>query len=555
MSVCMEAGEIPRLRLLGLELVLLAVSSLLCFSRLDCPLQEPEETRYAEIPRQMLVEGQFAVPILHGQRYYDKPPLLYWLIMASYRVFGVDDWSARLAASLMLFATVWSTYFWGKYTNGWRIGYCGAMILVLSAKFLQLGRMVTMNGLLCLCVVTALAAAHRAIQGPAWRRCWWMLSALACGAGLLAKGPVAVALVVPPVIVHSWFDRTMVRPNWRSWLMYLLIAVGFAGPWFICVAWQDSSFLGYFFWFHHVQRFVTPFDHQEPFWFYLPILLLGMLPWTLLLPGLIGSLDLRANWAARRWPNSVSFFVTCAVWSFMFHSAAGCKRAGYILPTMPLLALSLGHFLDRALHAAKSEQHDIAFVYHRHSVAYFGSLSVMSIVGVAGLLAIAFELVPLTIGLCISGASGVGLIILLKNRTTRFASWATCGFVTFAFLLAAVQVVLPKYAGRYALREQVLPQLYELQSDSAVCCYPHRWDSVSFYLQHSGVRAFSPQQRGELMSLLRDRAQALVFVKSDHSLNDFLRDLPEHLEFIPYDRQRVVTVGWVRPRSTIAPPH
>src|SRR5216110_3991300 len=80
--------------------LLLLVAGSLFFPRLGCPLLEPEETRYAEIPRQMLAQGRFVEPVWHGEPYYHKPPLLYWLVMASYRVFGVSDAAARLVPAL-----------------------------------------------------------------------------------------------------------------------------------------------------------------------------------------------------------------------------------------------------------------------------------------------------------------------------------------------------------------------------------------------------------------------------------------------------------------------
>src|SRR3954449_5053212 len=87
-----------------LAVVLLAAA--LFGARLGCPLQEPEETRYAEIPRQMFREGRFVEPVWHGAAYYHKPPLLYWLVMGSYRLFGVHDWAARLVPALAALATV-----------------------------------------------------------------------------------------------------------------------------------------------------------------------------------------------------------------------------------------------------------------------------------------------------------------------------------------------------------------------------------------------------------------------------------------------------------------
>ena len=104
-------------------LVLIAV--VLFFLRLHAPLLEPQEPRYAEIPRQMLSEGRLLVPVLYGEPYLDKPPLLYWLVMGSYAVFGVHDWAARLIPGLSGVLTVLLTYWWGRRVAGERVGLCG----------------------------------------------------------------------------------------------------------------------------------------------------------------------------------------------------------------------------------------------------------------------------------------------------------------------------------------------------------------------------------------------------------------------------------------------
>src|SRR5262249_31209185 len=119
--------------------------------------------------------------------------------------------------------------------------------------------------------------------GFRWR--FWIASALACGLGLLSKGPVAVVLVVAPVLAFTLLARSTPRPRLAAWLAYGAVAVSVALPWYVAVMARDPGFANYFFWKHHVERFVSPFDHQEPIWFYAPEILLGMLPWTLLIPG------------------------------------------------------------------------------------------------------------------------------------------------------------------------------------------------------------------------------------------------------------------------------
>src|SRR5262249_17582192 len=201
----------------GLCTLLLAALLLFC-ARPGCPLQEPEEVRYAEIPRQMLETGAWAGPVLHGQPYLDKPPVLYWFVLLSYRVCGVHDWAARLVPGLAGALTVLVTYWWGRRTLGARTAFLGALALCLSARFVYLGRLLTMNGLLCLWVVTALAAAHVAICGPRLRWRCWLLAAVACGFGLLTKGPVALALTVVPVLACQLLDPRTARPRWPAWL-------------------------------------------------------------------------------------------------------------------------------------------------------------------------------------------------------------------------------------------------------------------------------------------------------------------------------------------------
>src|SRR5262249_28517147 len=134
-NVAMESVPRPHW---GWEPGLFAAAALLLFSTLHCPLQEPEETRYAEIPRQMLAQGSWLVPVLHGQAYYDKPPLLYWLVMASYRIFGVHDWSARLVSSGIGFLGIAVVYGWGRAVGSRRLALVGGFILCLSGRFLYL---------------------------------------------------------------------------------------------------------------------------------------------------------------------------------------------------------------------------------------------------------------------------------------------------------------------------------------------------------------------------------------------------------------------------------
>src|SRR5262249_35280346 len=159
-------GSRPPLANWVCPLLVLFVAAALFLSRLNCALLEPQEARYAEIPRQMLEqEGAEAwlTPVLHGQPYYDKPPLLYWLVMLGYSIFGAQDWVARLVPGLAGCLTVLATFLWGRRVVGERAALAGALVLCLSARFVYLGRMLAFDVLLGLFTVIALGTAHVAL--------------------------------------------------------------------------------------------------------------------------------------------------------------------------------------------------------------------------------------------------------------------------------------------------------------------------------------------------------------------------------------------------------
>src|SRR5437764_9845002 len=152
-------------------LLVVLAAGLLFFARLDAPLLEPQEARYAEIPRQMLAGDSWMTPVLHGQPYLDKPPLLYWLVMISYKVLGVHDWAARLIPGIAGVLTVLLTYLWGRRIAGEHAGLCGAMILCLSARYVYLGRMLMFDTLLCIWVTASLQASQIALRSC---ECRWV---------------------------------------------------------------------------------------------------------------------------------------------------------------------------------------------------------------------------------------------------------------------------------------------------------------------------------------------------------------------------------------------
>ncbi|MHB1422473.1 MAG: glycosyltransferase [Gemmataceae bacterium] len=526
-------------------LLLMAVA--LFFLRLSAPLLEPQEPRYAEIPRQMLNEGRLLVPVLHGEPYLDKPPLLYWLVMGSYTVFGVHDWAARLVPGLAGVLTVLLTYWWGRRVAGERAGLCGALILCLSAGFVYRQRMLNMDSLLCLWITASLASAHAALlSGRRLRQRWWLLAAAACGLALLTKGPVALALIATPLLLYTFLEPHCVRPSWRDWSIFALVSVSLAAPWYIAVMAREPDFAYTFFWRHHVERFLTPFDHEKPAWFYLPGLLAGLLPWTLLLPGFLRYLGRRSLRAARRRPPALGFFLLSSLLCILFFSASGCKRPGYILPALPPLALALGCYLHLLVPRGRHRADVALRLLWQWRSRLAGSAALLVLTLAAVILALAgFKhlLQPSTV-LILAVALGFSFALISKRRL----SWGACAAITFVVLLFGVYFLQPAYNRQFALRDQLRADAALAATEGLpVACYPQLWDSVSFYLPHADVRVYTREQRRQLLDDLRAQPRTLLLVKSGKAFDELLAELPDSFEFVPRGRSGFVTVGWARP--------
>ncbi len=337
-SACSEPPQLLSMALL------IVLPALVLYPCLDFPLFEPDESRYAQIPREMLERGDAVVPTLQREPYLDKPPLFYWLVMLSYRIFGVHDWAARLVPALAVHLTILLTYLLGRRSLGESAALAGALVLTIAPGFSSMARLLILDGLLTLCVTAALLSAFEAVRGGAFRWGWWLASACATGLGVLTKGPVALLLLVPVL----WLYRRLVggrRPGWRGWLAFAVVVLAVSLPWYALLAQRLPGFVGYFFWEHNLKRFLAPQMHVRGVWFYGPVLLLALLPTTLLVVPLCRFL-LRLEGPCPR-SEELGFHVLAGGWCVLFFTLSACKLPTYILPALPFLALAVGYFLAR----------------------------------------------------------------------------------------------------------------------------------------------------------------------------------------------------------------
>jgi 4-amino-4-deoxy-L-arabinose transferase-like glycosyltransferase len=331
-----------RVRLRSLAL-LVVLPGLLLYPWLRFHLLEPDEGRYAEIGREMLQRGDWVVPTLQGEPYLDKPPLFYWLIVLSYRVFGVHDWAARVAPALAVHGTILVTYLFGRRLLGERAAFRGALLLSLTPGLVGTGRLLVLDGLLTFWVTLGLFAGVSALQAHPLRRVGFWVCAAACGFGVLTKGPVALVLVLPPLVAYGWLQGLRTTDyTLRTLAAFAAVVLAINLPWYAAVAVARPEFGFHFFVRHNLQRFLVPFDHLQPIWYYAPVAFVGLLPGAVLGWRFARWLVARDAAAARGRPPGLGLCLLAGGWCVLFFSLSGSKLPTYILPAFPPLALALG---------------------------------------------------------------------------------------------------------------------------------------------------------------------------------------------------------------------
>ena len=332
-----------------LLLLLLAVA-VIWFGNLEYrKLFHPDEGRYAEIPREMVVTSDWVTPRLNGIKYFEKPPLQYWTTAIAYELFGESQWTSRLWTALTGFLTVLLVYGAGVRLFGSDAGLNAALLLLSSAGFVLAGHINTLDmGLtffLTLAVVAFLFGQSSRATPPETSS--WMHLAWAAAAGaVLSKGLVGALLPAGGLVAYTLLTRDVAVWRRLHLLTGTLLFLALAAPWFILVSLANPEFPGFFFIHEHFQRFLTTaHDRYQPWWFFLPVLALGLLPWTTLAPAaLLRALRREAptrEFCPRR------FLVAYAMFMLLFFSASSSKLGAYVLPMLPALALIMGDDLSR----------------------------------------------------------------------------------------------------------------------------------------------------------------------------------------------------------------
>lgn len=495
------------------------------------PLNIPDEGRYPEVAREMLLTGDFITPRNNGVVFLDKPALYYWLQALAMAAFGIEVWSIRFVPALFGAAGVFVTFIAVRRLYSRRAAWLSVMVLACQPLYFLSSQYADMNMEVGVWIAVSLLAFLLADQarGPARTR-WLLLMYLSAGAAFLTKGLIGV--VFPLLIVGSW---VALRGRWRdiptyglAWGLPLVAAINL--PWYLLVQRANPEFLHYFFIYQQFERFAASgFNNAQPWWFYLAILAGGMLPWTVLLPA--ATRHLWRRWRAEGEAGRRHLFLLLWPWLVvLFFTLPESKISSYLLPAVPALAIALGVYMDTLLRQPEAPRGLALVAWTPVAVGTAFLTGVWFWKGSDGgrLLALAMGLQWLL--------AGVAALWLLDRRRL-LAAWRTVAASTAAGLLLFIPLVpeFTQYSSSRPLAERMRPAL---RDDTLIISYRNYLNDLPLYLR----------QRQRIIVV--DRWDDPRLMDRDNWRREFylgLRDHPEARQWLLLEEELPALIHGPRP--------
>jgi 4-amino-4-deoxy-L-arabinose transferase-like glycosyltransferase len=462
-------------------LLVFCALAMVWFGTLDYrKLIRTDEGRYADIALEMAATGDWLTPRLNGIKYFEKPPLQYWMTAIAFKTLGVHEWTARLWPAITSFLGILLAWFCGTRLFGARAGVYAAAVLSTCLLYLFIGQANTLDMgftfFMELTLCSFLLAQHDKTNARRWTLLAWVGLALS----VLSKGIVSLVLIGATLAIYTLVssDRSFWKRMEFKYGIPLFLLV--AAPWFIAVSYVNPEFAWFFFVHEHFQRFLTKVHHRYgPPWYFVPIFLLGAMPWTTLMLQ-----TLWQGWAVRAEATfqAVRFLLVWSAVVFVFFSISDSKLPSYILPIFPALAMVLGDALSRVERRV--------LLWH---VAFVGLVACLALLLIPALAAhrhfeASREWVNAYIQwiLCASATWLAGAALAFwcawKKRNTQ----AILALATFS-LIAGMTVLLghenlSRQTSAYYIAAQIKPQLPPGVPFYSVSMYDH---TLPFYLQRT----------------------------------------------------------------------
>jgi 4-amino-4-deoxy-L-arabinose transferase-like glycosyltransferase len=564
------------------QLVIVFLAGLVFFTNLgSAALFDEDEPKNAVCGREMFERSDWLVPTFNAELRTDKPILIYWLMLCSYSVWGVNEFAARFGSSTLAVLTSLLTYHLGRKLFDAETGFWAAGILCTCLMYAAVGRAVTPDSTLICCITAAMCVyvwgtarrhggrfgqpATEGLTQRVWSEympaTWWEVGLMyvCLGLAVLAKGPIGVLLpctiiglqlLVRRQLDHRWLRSTpKPRPMWlrvlrtisqtlkpkRVWQAMLVMRVPWGAlavsavclPWYVAVGYAtDGAWLTGFLGGHNVGRFLSPMEnHRGPIVYYIPVVLLGCLPWSVLLPLAVWRLISRFQQPGHHRAGWVLVSCWAGAW-IGFFSLAQTKLPNYVLPAYPALALLLAGYVVEWQRLTGTEWQR-GFEHACRALAGLGA-----VLAIAG---------PIALSILLPAEQWLGAIGLIPLAGATYAWWLSrqqqrsAALSTFATTSVALVVLVVGIAPSRVARHQDGPRLGAIvreyrQTLAATMGWPQAVPLATYDYFAPNLVFYSDQpvlrlKQREIRDFFESSPQGLLLTRADR-LNDLQSILP-----------------------------
>lgn len=464
-------------------------------------LTDPDETFYAQTAKEMVARHEWATPYLYGKPQFEKPIMFYWLVEASYGIFGVNEFAARFPSAVFGLLGVIAMYFLGALLFSKRSGMLSAVILAVNVEYVILSRACVTDMVLSTFMISgALFFFYGYLKKKDY---FYILSAASFALATLTKGPVAILLAGAIVFIYLFLakDLKALKKMPVMWMVLAFIAV--AAPWYLLVyKLHGKAFIDAFFGFHNVTRFLQA-EHKigSQFYYNIPIILGGFFPWSVFLPVGLWSMFKKSRSRKPEDRNEKNHSIFVLVWLFMifiFFSISSTKLPTYIFPSFMSLALITGVFWDDFLKGLAQKN-----IVKQMTVSYYVLLAVVVVGAIGALLYINYDYPVVLKGVFVSSIfliSGMALsLVAFLNKKFLWVFFLIVYSVA-VFLLPLGALVLPEIE-RYETSKEISQKLLSLMKpDEKLGSESNHLAGLAFYTGKFPVDIDKHQMMVELLN-------------------------------------------------------
>ena len=444
-----------------------------------------DEGRCAEMAREMVATGDWVTLRLNGIKYFEKPPLQTWMNALTFEIFGLGEWQARLWTGLCGLLGVVLVAFTGRKVFSERTGFFAALVLGSSFLWAGLGHINTLDmglaGMMTLSLA-GLLIAQRSEANASEQRNWMLVCWAGMALAVLSKGLIGIVLPGAVLVLYTLFSR-----DWSIWkrlhlIKGLVLFFVITTPWFVLISLKNPEFPRFFFIHEHFERFTSKIHHRYgPPYYFIPILLLGIIPWLGVLFQSLWNGAHERNAAAGFQPKKMLLIWTLFI--FFFFSISDSKLPSYILPIFPSLALLIACHLEKASNKAINASAVLLLIP--------GAIGVVMAWKIPSLAKDAYSLplmtahVPWVFAASVIACIGAIAALLLSRRQKE---WAIVALATSGFLGGQVLMYGHDPQGRYSAGIDMVPAINaELTPETPLYVVGKYEQSLPFYLRRTMI--------------------------------------------------------------------